>query len=180
MSIFKHSRQIVSEELTYLLDRAEDPGLLIKQIVLEIREAVAIATALLAKALAGEKQLKWKNKLQKTTNQPLPEVKLLRKQTDMLKRVFAEAQMKESIFFARTCQMPNPRKEKKLVRPKACELSNCFLIFDRFEDKIQKAETGLDIDYNDYSLPWDYDFWALMDRNPVDEELKKLRAKMKT
>jgi len=57
MSIFGRFAEIVKANINDLLDKAEDPEKMIKQMVIEMEEAVNKATMALGKAIANEKTL---------------------------------------------------------------------------------------------------------------------------
>src|SRR5688500_20149998 len=57
MSIFGRMTDIVKANINDLLDRAEDPEKMIKQMVLEMEEAVNKATLAVGSAIANEKSL---------------------------------------------------------------------------------------------------------------------------
>lgn len=63
MSVFRIIADIIKAYINDLFDKAEDPALMIKQMVIEMEEGIAQSTTALAKALASEKQLERKYKI---------------------------------------------------------------------------------------------------------------------
>lgn len=63
MSVFRRIADIIKAYINDLFDKAEDPALMIKQMVIEMEEGIAQSTTALAKALASEKQLERKYKI---------------------------------------------------------------------------------------------------------------------
>lgn len=60
MSIFKRMSDIIKANLNDLLDRAEDPEKMLKQMVIEMEQSVNKATLAVAQAIANEKSLERK------------------------------------------------------------------------------------------------------------------------
>ena len=56
MSIFERVSDIVKSNINSLLDRAEDPEKMVKQIIIEMEEQIREATQALGTAMASEKQ----------------------------------------------------------------------------------------------------------------------------
>jgi phage shock protein A len=57
MSFFSRVSDIINANVSDMLDRAEDPEKMVKMLIFEMEEQIAIAREGVAKAIAGEKQL---------------------------------------------------------------------------------------------------------------------------
>ena len=58
MSIFARVSDIFKANVNEMLDRMEDPEKMVKQMIIEMEEALVKATSGLAKAMANEKSLR--------------------------------------------------------------------------------------------------------------------------
>lgn len=57
MNIFSRVSDIINANISDLLDRAEDPGKMVKMLIFEMQEQLGLAREGVAKAIAGEKKL---------------------------------------------------------------------------------------------------------------------------
>jgi phage shock protein A len=57
MNFFSRVSDIINANISDLLDRAEDPGKMVKMLIFEMQEQLGLAREGVAKAIAGEKKL---------------------------------------------------------------------------------------------------------------------------
>jgi phage shock protein A len=219
MGIFSRISDIFKANVNDMLDKAEDPEKMIKQMVIEMQESITKATSGLAQAMAQEKKLEreylkfqqlsndWKNKaaqalqagnedlarkaLQQkaTADQQVAQYQSmyesaasttsnLKNQVEQLKMKFQEAKMKEATLIARN---QAAKAQKDIAKQVGGFDSNSFAKFDKFEEKILKAEAEAQAftelsGSNMSSL--DDEFKALSHSSAVDDELAKLKAEL--
>lgn len=102
----------------------------------------------------------------------------LRNQVEGLKSKLKEARMKESTLLARS-QMA--KTQKKLAKQLGgFDMDNNFARFDKFEERILKAEAEAEamVELADESGGLDTEFAQLEQNISIDDDLAKLRAKM--
>ncbi|EAY26140.1 PspA/IM30 family protein [Microscilla marina] len=118
------------------------------------------------------------NEYQKMLKNASAATKSLRNQVDALKSKLKEARMKESTLLARN-QMA--KTQKKLAKQLGgFDMDNNFARFDKFEERILKAEAEAEamVELADESGGLDDEFKALEQSSSINEDLAQLRAKM--
>ena len=118
------------------------------------------------------------NEYQKMLKNASAATKSLRNQVDGLKSKLKEARMKESTLLARS-QMA--KTQKKLAKQLGgFDMDNGFARFDKFEERILKAEAEAEamVELADESGGLDDEFKALEQSSSINDDLAKLRAKM--
>jgi phage shock protein A len=218
MGIFGRIADIFKANINDLLDKAEDPEKMIKQMVLEMQESVTKATSGLAQAMAQEKKLQrdyekfvaasndWKNKAAQALqagNEDLARKALakkaeadqqaaqykqlyenaaatsatLKQQVDHLKAKLDEAKMKEQTLIARS---QAAKAQKEIAKQVGGFDSNSFAKFDKFEEKILKAEAEANafMEMSSDKTSLDDEFKALEKNSAVDDELARLKAEL--
>lgn len=219
MGIFSRISDIFKANVNDMLDKAEDPEKMIKQMVIEMQESITKATSGLAQAMAQEKKLEreylkfqqlsndWKNKAAQALqagNEDLARKALqqkatadqqvaqyqgmyesassttsnLKNQVEQLKMKFQEAKMKEATLIARN---QAAKAQKDIAKQVGGFDSNSFAKFDKFEEKILKAEAEAqaftELSGNNMTSLND-EFKALEHSSAVDDELAKLKAEL--
>jgi phage shock protein A len=218
MGIFGRIADIFKANINDLLDKAEDPEKMIKQMVLEMQESVTKATSGLAQAMAQEKKLQrdyekfvaasndWKNKAAQALqagNEDLARKALakkaeadqqaaqykqlyenaaatsatLKQQVDHLKAKLDEAKMKEQTLIARS---QAAKAQKEIAKQVGGFDSNSFAKFDKFEEKILKAEAEANafMEMSSDKTSLDDEFKALEKNSAIDDELARLKAEL--
>ncbi len=220
MGIFSRVTDIFKANVNDMLDNMEDPEKMIKQMVIEMQEAIAKATSGLATAMAQSKKLErdfnmhtqnskdWENKAMQALNAGNEELarkalakkaeadslanqykgmyesaeattSKLKEQVDQLKAKLNEAKMKESTLIARSQAAKAQKQIAKQVG--SFDANNNFAKFDKFEEKIMKAEAEAQAFTelaSDGSASLNDEFKQLEKSSQVDDELAKLRAKL--
>lgn len=214
--IFSRVSDIFKANINELLDKAEDPEKMIKQMVIEMEEAVNKATTAVGSAIANEKQLErqynekkkltedWqskalqavnagrddlakqalvkKNMFMKTQNdleQPLQEARNtsvnLRAQLEKLKAKLDEARARQSTLIARHRAA---EAKKQIAQSMSGIGDSAFANFDRYEQKVLKAESEADAfqELAGESTSLDDEFKKLEANSSVDAELAQLKA----
>lgn len=118
------------------------------------------------------------NEYQKMLQNAQRATKSLRNQVDGLKSKLKEARMKESTLLARS---EMAKTQKKLAKQLGgFDMNNNFARFDKFEERILKAEAEAEamVELADESGGLDAEFKALENTQSIDDDLAKLRAKM--
>jgi len=160
MSIFARVSDIFKANVNEMLDRMEDPEKMVKQMIIEMEEALVKATSGLAKAMANEKSLRKQQNLAMTqakqwesrkmlydgqakqydamTAQASGTTSQLRGQLDSLKTKLDEARMKQATLVARA-QAAKTQKEFSTVLGTNVG-QGAFAKFDKMEKKIEGME----------------------------------------
>ncbi|OJJ22048.1 phage shock protein A [marine bacterium AO1-C] len=118
------------------------------------------------------------NEYQKMLLNAQKATKSLRNQVDGLKSKLKEARMKESTLIARS---EMAKTQKKLAKQLGgFDMDNNFARFDKFEERILKAEAEAEamVELADESGGLDAEFKALENSQSIDNDLAQLRAKM--
>lgn len=118
------------------------------------------------------------NEYQKMLKNASAATKSLRNQVDGLKSKLKEARMKESTLLARS---EMAKTQKKLAKQLGgFDMDNNFARFDKFEERILKAEAEAEamVELADESGGLDDEFKALEQSTSINDDLAKLRAKM--
>lgn len=130
--------------------------------------------ALAQKATATTQATEYQNMLRNASKA----TQSLRNQVEGLKSKLKEARMKESTLLARS-QMA--KTQKKLAKQLGgFDMDNNFARFDKFEERILKAEAEAEamVELADESGGLDAEFAQLEQNTSIDDDLAKLRAKM--
>lgn len=215
-SIFARITDIFKANINDLLDKAEDPEKMIKQMVIEMEQAVNKATTAVGSAIANEKQLErqhadkkrlsdeWQDRAVKAVNAgrddlarqalekknmflkaatdlegPLAESQktalTMRAQLDQLKLKLDEARVRQGTLIARH----QAAQAKKTISKSLAGIGDgAFANFDRFEQKVLKAESEAEA-YSELageSTSLDEEFAKLESGSAVEDELALLKA----
>ncbi len=214
--IFSRISDIMKANINDMLDKAEDPEKMIKQVVIEMEEAVNKATTAVGAAIANQKQLErqlaekkrladdWQTKALQAVNAgrddlarealtkkniflkaqtdldgPVAEAQktaaTLRAQLDQLKAKLDEARARQSTLIARH---QAAQAKKQIAQSLSGIGDGAFADFDRYEQKVLKAESEADAfsEMAGESTSLDEEFKKLSVNAAVDDELAKLKA----
>jgi phage shock protein A len=217
-SIFGRIADIFKANVNDMLDKAEDPEKMIKQMVIEMEEAVNKITTGVGAAIANEKQLErqynektrlaneWKERAvlalnkgnedmakralqqKKTLDEaagglvgPLEEARksslALRAQLDQVKAKLEEARVRQSTLIARH---QAAKAKKEIAQSMSGIGDSAFAGFDRFEQKVLKAESEADAfeQLAGENTTLEDEFKQLQAGEGVDEELAQLKASL--
>ena len=218
MGIFGRIGDIFKANINDLLDKAEDPEKMIKQMVLEMQESITKATSGLAQAMAQEKKLQrdyekfvaasndWKNKAAQALqagNEDLARKALakkaeadqqamqyqglyeqaaqtaatLKQQVEHLRLKLDEAKMKEQTLIARS---QAAKAQKQIAKQVGGFDSNSFAKFDKFEEKILKAEAEASafMELSNDKVSLDDEFKSLSKNSAVDDEMERMKKEL--
>jgi phage shock protein A len=214
--IFSRFTDIIKANINDLLDKAEDPEKMIKQMVIEMEEAVNKATTAVGSAIANEKSLErqyndkkrlsdeWQTRAVTAVNAgrddlarqalekknmflkaatdlegPLSEARktstTMRTQLDQIKAKLDEARVRQGTLIARH----QAAKAKKMISQSLAGIGDgAFANFDRFEQKVLKAESEAEA-YSELageSTSLEDQFAQLESGSSVEQELALLKA----
>ncbi|WP_299461738.1 PspA/IM30 family protein [uncultured Microscilla sp.] len=118
------------------------------------------------------------NEYQKMLKNASAATKSLRNQVDALKSKLKEARMKESTLLARSQMAKTQQQLAKQLG--GFDMDNNFARFDKFEERILKAEAEAEamVELADESGGLDDEFKALEQSSSINDDLAQLRAKM--
>ena len=205
MGIFSRIGDVVKSNINDLIDRAEDPEKMVKQIILDLQKEVSNATTALGKAKASERIAKrqyddavktsadWEMKAKAALN--AGEVDLAKKalsnkvkadesvkqyqQVETLKSKLDEAKSRQAMLIARS-QMA--KTQKNLAQSVGgLDSSSAMDKFNRMEEKVtrQEAEAEAFAEIAGSSSTQDEKTFAELQHDmDVDAELQRLMAEM--
>ena len=177
MGIFSRIGDVVKSNINDLIDRAEDPEKMVKQIILDLQKEVSNATTALGKAKASERIAK--RQYQQMYEQIAAQTAQLQEQVETLKSKLDEAKSRQAMLIARS-QMA--KTQKNLAQSVGgLDSSSAMDKFNRMEEKVtrQEAEAEAFAEIAGSSSTQDEKTFAELQHDmDVDAELQRLMAEM--
>ena len=197
MAIFERLSDLVKANINDLIDKAENPEKMVKQIIIDMEDQLRKATQGLGTAMGSLNQVKkqlenaeeqsnvWQVKQDKMVAQYKEmsdsmeaQVNEIKSQVDILKTKLEEARSKQAMLVARS-QMADAKSQMAKTLGDM-DSKSAFAKMDKMEQKIEQKESQADAFSQISGIEEsENDPFAQMDReNSVNSELEKLKNEM--